>query len=121
MSQIDDLIMKLDHLQSTVSNVAMDIVQLREYQASQKENNQKFWAQDWPKVLAGQDSLKDKCSSIEKEIIEFKPLLKQIVDHETRIREVERSVTRMGVLATVVGSLLGAFVTWVLKFVKFGG
>ena len=120
MAQIDDLLLKIDHLQSTISAVAIDIVQFREYQTSQKENNQKFWAQDWPTIIRGQNNLQDKCNAIEREVSELKPILKQIVDHEQRLREVEKSVIKMGVMATFVGAVFGALATWVLKFVKVG-
>jgi len=120
MSQIDDLFLKLDHLQSTISAVAIDIVQLREHQSSQKENNQRFLSQDWPAIINSQKNVQDKCNAIERELSELKPILKQIVDHEQRLREVEKSVIKMGVIASFVGAAFGAIVTWVIKFVKFG-
>ena len=120
MAQLDDLMLKMDHLQATVSNVAIDIVKLNEYQSSLKENNQKFWAQDWPVIIKGQQSLQDKCNAIEREVSELKPLLKQIVDHEQRLRDVERSVTKMGVIASVLGAVFGVVVSAILKFIKVG-
>ncbi len=93
----------LEHLAGIQEQMAAQ----RAWQDAQTRNVERFWSQDWPRVVTNIERLADRIDKIEHEVAIVSESRTKVTDHETRLRELEKASVRMVAHAGIIAAIIG--------------
>lgn len=116
-ASVDTMALMEPRVLELLSGIQEQMAAQRAWQEAQTRNVERFWSQDWPRVVDNIERLANRIDKIESEIATVTESKIRISDHESRLRELERVSMRLSTQAAIIAAIVGLAAPLLGKFI----
>jgi DNA repair exonuclease SbcCD ATPase subunit len=116
-ASVDTMALMEPRVLELLSGIQEQMAAQRAWQDAQTRNVERFWSQDWPRVVDNIERLANRIDKIEMEIATVTESRIKISDHESRLRELEKVSMRLSTQAAIIAAIVGLAAPLLGKFI----